>query len=93
MLKLSPKLTLLVMLILMLSSKPLSAEINFRPKPPVCINRDQEEKFVECFEENLACHEALRRSIVTSPTSWSMIALSVAGGLIAGMILDSQIHH
>ena len=85
------RITLSAMLILLLSSQELSAAVNLQPSPKLCIDRETEEKFVNCFETNLACHDALKRISADQTASWETIALAVAGGLVAGMVLAQQI--
>lgn len=74
---------------------PISlAELNLKPKPFSCLSRQQKEKVLGCFEQNVICHQALVKiSKQQEPFDWETIFLSVAGGFVAGMILDAQLHH
>ena len=81
------------MLTSILRCETSSAEINLVPKPPFCINRAEAEGVVECFEENLACHNALESMAKEQSSQWSIFIYSFLGGVISGVVLDHQIRH
>lgn len=59
-----------------------------------CLTRDQKEKIEICFEENAACHESLSKvKLNTDPEKSSLrtILISVLGGIVLGLALDSQL--
>ncbi len=68
-----------------------AAPINLKPK--VCLDRDAEEKFVICFEQNLMCHEALRKMAKEPKNDVKYIALAVFAGLISGALIESKLKH
>ncbi len=80
------------MMILTLNSPKTWAEVNLHPKT-VCIDREQEEKFVICFEQNMLCHQALRNSVAAPHADWQVIAIAIAGGIIAGLVAAEQMRH
>ena len=72
---------------------PTSSAEQINLKPKVCINRDDEEKFVICFEQNLMCHDALRKLSAEPRADWQVIALGVFAGLVSGIVIDHQLKH
>ncbi len=68
-----------------------AAPINLKPKSQS--TRDQDEAFVICFEQNMLCHENLRKAALPQPSNWSSIVIAVLGGIVAGAILESKIKH
>ncbi len=79
-------------MILTLKCQTSSAEpINLKPK--VCINRADEEKFVVCFEQNILCHEALKKASVEPKSEWELFILAVAGGILTGVFIESREKH
>lgn len=85
---------LLAMTTLILKCPITWAQVNLQPKPFSCLKRDQKEKVLECFQENVVCHNALLKiSKEESSSDWEAILLAIAGGLVGGMILDAQLHH
>lgn len=72
---------------------PTTSGLNLNPRPLLCITREQEEQFVECYEQNALCHDALNQAASDSQPNWQTIALAIAGGLLTGMAIDSQLHH
>ncbi len=72
---------------LMLSSQTTLAETNLSPKKPITITRDQEEKFVDCFESNMICHETVKRMAkVNNSNTWEDIFLYLGSGFLLGFI-------
>lgn len=89
MMTLSKRFMLLVMLTFMLRSPSSWAEINLQPK--TCVNREMEEKFVICFEENMACHSSLRKASLPSSPDWMTISIAIGSGLLVGMFLEHRL--
>ncbi len=73
---------------------PISSAAQINLKPKTCIDRNDEEKFVVCFEQNLMCHDALRKLAAEpkAPT-WEAFALVALGGLIAGFAIENRLKH
>ncbi len=84
----------LILSLLLCSTRALALEPNLQPSNSLsCLNREQKEQIEVCFEENLACHQALY-GVQSSPRpSWEFVALGIAAGMVTGMILNSQLHH
>ena len=60
-------------------------QINLNPKKPISV-RDQEEQFVNCFEQNMICHETVKRMAkADNELSWESLMLSFVTGVIAGL--------
>lgn len=93
MLKFMNRFTLSLILILSLASQKTSAEINLKPSPFACLDRDQREQVAIAFEENFACHQVLKQAVQAPQADWEIVLFAIAGGIVAGMVLDSQIHH
>lgn len=89
------KITLSAMLIWTLSSKELLA-LELEPEPQgtfACLSRDQKEKIVDCFSRVQICEAAVVTPMVPDESRiWTAVALSLAGGIVAGMILNAEIH-
>jgi hypothetical protein len=92
MLKFLNRYTLSAMLILTIACQKTSAEVNLQPKL-MCLERGQVENALICCEQNIACHEALKSSVAPPHADWEIVALSIAGGIIGGMILNAQLNH
>ncbi len=73
---------------------PISSAAQINLKPKACFDRNEEEKFVVCFEQNMKCHEALRQ-IAAEPKAptWEAFALVALGGLIAGLAIENRLKH
>ncbi len=77
---------------LTLKCQTSSAEqINLRPK--TCYDRNDEEKFLVCFEQNLICHNALRKMAQEPKNDIEIIAIAVLAGLVSGALIESRIKH
>jgi hypothetical protein len=81
------------MLISMLKCQTSLAEQTPLKLKPVCIDRNEEEKFVVCFEENLMCHNALRKLSAETKFDWQSGTLAALTGVVLGIILSSKIKH
>lgn len=82
------KLMLLVMLISMLKPQLSSAEVNLVPKTST--QRQYDEAFVTCVEQNIKCHQSLREaSVPQSNLSLFLAGLGIA--LVSGMLLEHQL--
>jgi hypothetical protein len=79
------------MLILTLASSRIAkAEVDL--KPWSCLDREHKEQVEICFEQNSACHQALQKS-ETVATDWELLGLSLASGLVAGILFEQHFRH
>ncbi len=74
-----------------------SAEPNLQPKTKkqlFCLDRNEQEQFVECIEQNMVCHETVRRMAkAESRTDWTWYAIAIAEGAALGLVIANQMHH
>ncbi len=79
------------MLLLMINCEKISAsEINLQPSPFACLTRDAKDRVASCFDSNFECHLALSKATQPAALDWKTLALAIAGGLIAGAVVE---HH
>ena len=72
---------------------PISSAEQINLKPKTCIDRADEEKFVICFEQNLICHDALRKMSAEPKENWEVITMAILGGLLSGVLIESRTKH
>ena len=81
-------------LILMLSLIPLSQSTWAEPQSLdlSCLNRQYKQPIEICFEQNSACHAALKVANTPPPSEITLqeVLLYVGSGLLSGMILEHQ---
>lgn len=77
----------------MLSCQRSSAlELSPQPSAFSCLSREQKDKIADCFSENQICRDMIKTKADAGVQYWDAIELSIAGGLLAGIIIGAELH-
>lgn len=80
------------MLILMLNCQKTSA-LELNPKPNLsCLSHEEKIEIANTYSDLEICHVMVERQTRSDHDYWTAIEISILGGIIAGALLNQQLH-